>query len=211
MAGKLSLQSNYQVRGYSISQGRPVGVVDLSYDFASGVYLSGQVFGALPNDYNPGLLGTIGDIGYARRLNDILSVDGGVTRSEYFNIGPGGYHTGYTEIYAGLAMRRLSAHLYYSPDYFRPGSKTLYGDIDGNVGLIADVRLNAHIGALDWVGWTSPRPLPRTQYDWSVGLSRQFGAIDLHAALSGGGPSPQFYAGQAHGKTTFIVGAGYTF
>ena len=67
MAGKLSLQSDYQVRGYSVSRGRPVGILDLSYDNPSGLYLNGQVFGALPDDYNSGLLGTIGDIGYARR------------------------------------------------------------------------------------------------------------------------------------------------
>ena len=211
MAGKLSLQSDYQVRGYSVSRGRPVGILDLSYDTASGVYLNGSAFGALPDGDNPGLLGMIGDIGYARRLSSALSVDGGVTRSEYVAVGAGGYHTGYTEVYAGLSTRRLSAHLYYSPDYFRAGSKTLYGDLSGNIGLVADVRLNAHIGMLTYLDWYRPAPLPKTQYDWRIGASRQFGAIDVHAALSGGGPSPQFYDGKPHSKTEFIVGAGYTF
>ncbi len=211
VAGKLSLQSDYQVRGYSVSRGRPVGILDLSYDSPSGVYLNGQVFGALPDDYNPGLVGTIGDLGYARRLSSTLSVDGGVTRSEYFGAGAGGYHTGYTEIYAGLASRRLSAHLYYSPDYFRPGVKTLYGDVEGNIGIFAGIRLNAHIGSLGYLDRPAPLPRGRTQYDWRVGASRQFGAIDVHATLSGGGPSPQFYDGEQHSKTEFIVGAGYTF
>ncbi len=199
------------MRGYSVSRGRPVGILDLSYDHPSGVYANGSFFGALPDDGNPGLLGMIGDIGYARRLNSVLSIDGGVTRSQYIGIGAGGYHTGYTEIYAGLASRRLSAHLYYSPDYFRPGVKTLYGDVGGDVGIFADIRLNAHFGALGYLDRPAPLSPARTQYDWRVGASRQFGAIDLQTALSGGGPSPQFYDGKPHSKTRFIVGAGYTF
>jgi uncharacterized protein (TIGR02001 family) len=211
MAAKISLESDYQVRGYSVSQGRPVGVVDLSYDFPSGLYLNGSAFGALPNDEHPGLLGTIGDIGYARRLNAALSVDGGLTRTEYFGIGTGGYRTGYTEVYAGIASRRLSAHLYYSPDYFRSGAKTLYGEIDGNIGLVADIRLNAHVGVLGWLDRPAPQPPGNTSYDWRIGASRQFGAVDLHAAVTGGGPSPQYYDGRSHSKTEFIDGAGYTF
>ncbi len=59
MAGKLSLQSDYQVRGYSVSRGRPVGILDLSYDSPSGLYLNGQLLGALADDSNSGLLGMI--------------------------------------------------------------------------------------------------------------------------------------------------------
>jgi uncharacterized protein (TIGR02001 family) len=211
MAAKLSLESDYQVRGYSVSQGRPVGVVDLAYDFASGVYANGSLFGALPNDEHTGLLGVIGDIGYARRLNGVLSVDGGLTRTEYIGVGTGGYHTGYTELYAGVATRRLSAHIYYSPNYFWRAAKTLYGEVDGNIGLIADVRLNGHLGFLGWLDRPAWLPPARTAYDWRIGASRQFGAVDVHAAVTGGGPAPQYYDGKMHSKTEFIVGAGYTF
>ena len=201
------MQSDYQVRGYSVSKGRPVGIVDLSYDDPSGVYVSGSTFGALPNSDDAGLLGLVGAAGYAKRLNTVLSADGGVARSEYIGVGPGGYHTGYTEVYAGLSTRRLSLHLYYSPDYFRSGLKTLYSDLEGNVGTVGGIRLNGHVGMLSFLDL----PGGHNQHDWRIGASRQFGAIDVHAALSGGGPSPDNYDGKAHSKTEFIVGAGYTF
>lgn len=207
MAGALTVQSDYEVRAYSVSQGRPVGILDLSYDDPSGFYLSDSTFGALPDHDNPGLLGLVGAAGYAHRLNTLLSVDGGVTREEYIGIGSGGYQAGYTELYAGLSTRNLSAHLAYSPDYFHTGIKTLYSDLEGNLGTVADIRLNAHIGMLNYID----RPGARTQYDWRVGASRQFGVINVHAALSGGGPNPDFYDGDAHSRTEFIVGAGYTF
>lgn len=207
VAGKLSVQSDYQVRGYSVSKGRPVGILDLSYDDPSGFYVSGSAFGALPDDDNPGLLGLIGAVGYAKRLNTMLSIDGGVTRSEYIGVGPGGYRAGYAEIYAGLSTSHLSAHLSYSPDYFRPGVKTLYSDLEGNIGTVADIRLNAHVGMLFFVDM----PGAGVQHDWRIGASRQFNAIDVHLTLSGGGPSPDTYDGKVHSKTELIVGAGYTF
>lgn len=211
VAGELTLQSTYEVRGYSVSEGRPTGVLDLSYDDPSGVYASSSVFGALPDHYDLGLLGLIGAAGYAKRLNADLSVDGGVTRSEYVGAGTGGYRTGYAELYAGLAVRRLSVHLSYSPDYFHPGVKTLYGDLDGDVGVFAGVRLSAHVGVLDYLERPLALPPTRAQYDWRIGAHRPFGAFDLHAALSGGGPGPDVYDQRTHSKTLFIVGAGYTF
>jgi uncharacterized protein (TIGR02001 family) len=199
------------VRGYSVSRGRPVGIVDLSYDDRSGVYLNGSTFGALPNGDDPGLLGLIGDIGYARRLNTNLSVDGGVTHSEYIYVGQYGHHIGYTEVYGGLTLRALSAHLYYSPEYLRPGWKTLYTDLEGNFGAFADIRVNLHVGLLSYLSYPAAGPQLHNQHDWRIAASRQFGAFDVHAALSGGGPDPDFYDQKPHSKTAFVVGAGYTF
>jgi uncharacterized protein (TIGR02001 family) len=169
------------------------------------------VFGGPPVRDHPGLAGVIGDVGYARRLASGLSVDGGVTHLEYFGVGPNGYSAGYTELYGGVASRHLSARLYYSPNYYRPGVETLYGELGGNVGLAAGVRLNAHLGALGYL--TSPTGLPsaRMQYDWLVGASRQFGAADLHLSISGGGPNEPYPFEQPRRRTAIILGAGYAF
>jgi uncharacterized protein (TIGR02001 family) len=229
MASQVSLQSNYEIRGISITGGRPVGGLDLSYDFTSGVFLNGSAFGALSDHDHPGLAGVIGDAGYARRLGLSLSADAGVTRTEYVGIGKGGTSTGYTEIYAGLTWRHLTARLYYSPDYFQSGTRTLYGELDGNIGLVAGIRLNAHLGALGYLNDGAGAPLNYVRYnyirydgmryggvryDWLIGASRQFGAIDAHMSLSGGGPNAH-YAYQPSDvpryNTAFIVGMGYTF
>ena len=210
VAGKLSLQSGYEVRGYSVSRGRPVGVLDFSYDDSSGFYLSQSTFGALPDHDDPGLLGLIGDAGYARRLNSQLSIDGGIDHSEYIYAGSQHLHFGYTEIYAGLSLPHLSAHLSYSPAYFRSGAKTLYGEVEGNMGAFAGVRLNAHLGFLGYLAQPNSGGA-RGQYDWRFGASRQFGAFDLRAAVSGGGPDPDPYVQPRHSKTAITVGAGYSF
>jgi uncharacterized protein (TIGR02001 family) len=184
--------------------------LDLSYDNPSGLYLNGSAFGALPGRGAPGLAGIIGDVGYARRLNTLLSIDGGVTRSEYIAVGHGGYSVGYTEIYGGMMSRHLYARLYYSPDYFQSGARTLYGELNGHTDFVADIRLNAHLGALGYVEHARGLPPERIQYDWLVGASRQFGPVDFHLSLSGGGPEPQYYD-QPHPQTEVIAGASYTF
>jgi uncharacterized protein (TIGR02001 family) len=229
MASRVSLQSNYEIRGISITGGRPVGGLDLSYDFTSGVFLNGSAFGALSDHDHPGLAGFIGDAGYARRLGPSLSADAGVTRTEYVGIGKDGTSTGYTEIYAGLAWRHLSARLYYSPDYYRSGAQTLYGELAGNIGLAAGIRLNAHIGALGYLktGTSGPEnyslpnyavqyytPQNYVRYDWLVGASRQFGAVDVHMSLSGGGPNAHDHYDPPEVPrygTVFILGMGYTY
>jgi uncharacterized protein (TIGR02001 family) len=211
LAGRLSLQSGYELRGASIGGTRPVGELGLSYDFRSGVYLNGLAFGGPPVRDDPGLAGVVGDLGYARRLGSVLSVDGGVTHLEYWGVGPYGYNAGYTELYGGLASHHLSARLYFSPNYYQPGVRTLYGELNGNLGLWAGVRLNAHVGGLGYVAAPQGLPPARKQYDWLVGASRQFGALDVHLSASGGGPSEPYPYEQPPRSTAVIFGAGYTF
>jgi uncharacterized protein (TIGR02001 family) len=214
MAARVSLDSNYELRGLSVTEGRPVGELDLFYDFTSGVYLNGSAFGALSDRDYPGLAGFIGDAGYAVRLGRSLSADAGATHTEYVGIGKGGASTGYTEIYAGLSSRHFSARLYYSPDYFQSGAQTLYGELAGNIGLVAGIRLNAHIGALGYLNAGAGAPQNYVRYDWLIGVSRQFGAIDVHMNVSDGGPNAHYaYEPSAAPRygTVVIVGVGYTF
>lgn len=210
-AGRFGLQSDYEVRGASITHGRPVADLDLSYDLPLGFYMDGSAFGALADGRYPGLVGLIGDAGYAQRLNAQISVDGGVTRSQYIDVAKNGYSNGYTEIYGGLASRHLLVRLYYSPDYFRSDVRTLYGEIGGNIGFVAGIRLNAHLGSLDYLDRPAGFPPPRTQYDWRLGASRQFGAFDLHLSISGGGPNQDYQYQEPRAQTEVIGGAGYTF
>jgi uncharacterized protein (TIGR02001 family) len=214
LASRVSLQSNYEMRGISVTDGRPVGELDLSYDFTSGVFLNASALGALSNHDYPGLGGFIGDAGYALRLSQSLSADVGVTHTEYVGIGKGGASTGYTEAYAGLTSRHLSVRLYYSPDYFQSGAQTLYGELAGDIGLVAGIRLNAHFGALGYLKSGAGAPQNYVRYDWLIGASRQFGAIDVHMSVSDGGPNAHYAyepSDVPRYETVVILGIGYTF
>lgn len=183
VAVEATLQTDYRVRGYSISGGEPAASLSVSYDDVSGAYLGASAIGTV-RDGEPALLGIQASAGYAVRLTPTLSIDGGVAKTQYFQ----GYGTSrnydYTEVYVGLALPAVSARLSYSPDYYVDGTQTLYAEADAGFEPAPDWFLSAHAGVLTYLD-TPPPYLPRRSHDWRVGASRQFGRLGVHLDLSG--------------------------
>jgi uncharacterized protein (TIGR02001 family) len=211
VSGSVDIESDYRLRGYSLSAGRPVATAQIGYDDDSGVYLNLSATGEIGPD-DPLFLGIQGNIGYVRRLNQMLSIDGGVTRSQYRAPDRNSRSHDYTEVYLGLASDPFSARIYYSPDYFRSDVSTLYGEVEATFRPAKRWRLNGHLGSLIYLS-TPARYIPgrEARYDWRVGVSRELGSFDLHAALSGGGPGKEYYSGELHNKTALSVGASWSF
>lgn len=183
VAVEAALQTDYRVRGYSVSDGEPAASLSVSYDDVSGAYLGGAVIGTVRHG-EPALLGVQGSAGYAIRLSPTLSIDGGIAKTQYFQ----GYGTSrdydYTELYVGMALPSVSARLSYSPDYYRNEAQTLYAEADGGFEPAPLWFISAHTGLLTYLD-TPPAYLPKRIYDWRVGASRQFGPYGLHLDLSG--------------------------
>lgn len=183
VAIEAALQTDYRVRGYSISDGEPAASLSVSYDDPSGVYLGGSTVGTI-RDGEAELLGIQGNLGYAVRLSPAVSIDGGISRTQYFY----GYGTSrnydFTEVYLGLALPDVSARVSYSPDYYRNDTPTIYAELDSGFEPAPDWFLSAHVGALTYLD-RRPFYLPRTRYDWRLGASRQFGRYGLHFDVSG--------------------------
>ena len=174
--------SDYRVRGYSMSDGDPAASFSLSYDDPAGFYLGGVVVGSV-HDGGPEVAGFQADAGYALRLAPDVSLDAGVSRSQYY-YAYGGRHLRYTELYLGLTGPHVSARVNYSPDYFRAGTSTLYAEVEGGFEPAADWIVSAHAGLFSYLGaW--PAFLPRNRYDWRIGATRRFGATGVHLDLSG--------------------------
>jgi uncharacterized protein (TIGR02001 family) len=211
VAGSVSLDNDYRLRGYSLSGRRPVATLDLSYDHDSGVYANASASAAFDYREHVDLLAVEASIGYARRVSRTLSIDAGVARLQYRAGRSDNLGTHYTELYVGLTSARVSTHLYYSPDYLRPDVATLYGEVDATIARVEKVRLAAHIGMLTTLSAPDGAANHRTRYDWRASAARQFGPIELHAALTGGGPGRDYYRGSAHSKTAVTFGASWFF
>ena len=183
VAVEAALQSDYRVRGYSVSDGEPTASVSLSYDDPSGFYLGGSAIGTL-RDGDPELLGIQGSAGYAVRLTPTVSIDGGVARTQYLY----GYGTtrdyDYTEVYLGVAVPNVTARLSYSPDYHRAAMQALYAEVDGGFEPAPGWFLSAHAGALAYLDMP-PAYVAKRRYDWRLGVSRQFGRFGVHFDVSG--------------------------
>ena len=146
LSGEVSLLSDYRFRGESLTEGRPAAQASLAYDHASGLFL-----GALLSNVHiePAASGLSGQFygGYARPFADQKSWEvGAVTYVFPHPAVPPGYD--YSEIFVGASMKRFSARLYYSQNYFQIGSSALYSELSAEQPLIEHVTLLGHLGYL---------------------------------------------------------------
>ena len=210
VALSLAAESDYRFRGYSLSGGRPTASVSLAYDHPSGIYLNGSLIGVHRRD-DEDLLGYQANAGYARRITPSISLDAGVIHSRYrFPYYGTTDSRGYTEAYVGAHVRDFAARVYYSPRYFYEGVSTGYGEVQAAYQPAPNWRLSAHAGLLVYL--TSPAYSDRrARHDWRLSASRQFGRVEVHAAVSGGGPGRDYYDGEFHDRTAITFGGSLNF
>jgi uncharacterized protein (TIGR02001 family) len=204
----LSIFSQANFRGYSVSNRHPVAVLDFSFDDSSGVYgaVSGSAVASSSDLLRP--LSIEVDGGYARKISPALTLDLGVTGSFYSHYSKAAQGRSYGELYAGLSGKRLSSRISFSPHYFLTGQPALYGELNGNLGTGHGLRFEAHAGTLVSLGGASA--VYRRQIDWRLGVSRELGPVTLHAAWAGRSRAARpFELSGRHGANAVIVGVSF--
>ena len=208
VAASIGLDSDYRLRGYSLTNDHPALTAQISYDDPSGFYLSASGLGDLGDDGK--FLGVIADAGYAKRVGHHITVDGGVLRSQIGSAYAGGLGYRYTEVYLGAYAGPIAGRLYYSPDYRTSGQSTLYGELEAGFRPAKNWRLSGHVGLLTYLNSTRFWDSGETHRDWRVSLARQFGRFEVHSALSGGGRRT-YYGGRLHKKAAVTIGGSASF
>lgn len=180
---ELTLQSDYRVRGYSLSDEKPALTLTVGYDDRSGFFAGGAAT-AIWADGSPRLLGAFGYVGYAVRLSRTVSADGGILQTRYTDDAAFGRTIDYTEMFVGISTPPLSAHLFFSPDYYETGLASLYGQVRGSLEIAPDVTLNADVGHLVYLEQPANYHIPQ-RLDWRLAAAHQFGRANAFVALSG--------------------------
>jgi len=208
LAGSVAIDSDYRLRGYSLSGDQPAVSAQLTYDDRSGLYFSLSGLGEL--GHGGQFLGVIADAGYAKRLNEHVTIDAGVLRSQIRS--PVSYLPGYkyTEVYAGAYVGPVVGRIYYSPDYRSAGLSTVYGELEAGFEPARNWRVSAHVGLLTHLNSKDFYHGGDTHGDWRIGVSRQFGNFEIHSALSGGKPY-EYFGSRVHKKVAATVGASFSF
>jgi uncharacterized protein (TIGR02001 family) len=168
VAASTTFTTNDLYRGISFSAGEPALALSVAYDDRSGLYAGGSLNGEITRDDGAQFLGHQEYLGYAHRLRGGSTVDLGVSNLEYRYYGEVDGHADATEIYAGWAKGLFNAYVHYSPNYFRPGNETLYGEVNGAVRLPRPWRLFGHAGALTPLGG---RHDGKERYDLRAGIA----------------------------------------
>jgi uncharacterized protein (TIGR02001 family) len=201
-----SIYSDLRFRGYSLSEGRPVGILDFAYDDPSGLYAGASATGALRNGGNPAPLGLQLTGGYARRLKSGTMLDFGITHSTYSHYSTRRRGSSYTEIYAGIARGALSSRISLSPHYFERSRWAAYAEVNGSLNPAHKWTLDGHVG-MHVPLRTPSNERYRAEFDWRVGVSRELGRLSLHAAWSDGSPGYDFYRERRHSRSALVLGA----
>lgn len=201
-----SATSDYRYRGYSLSAERPAVAIAVSADHPSGAYLSVSAIGVLTRHDGAQPAGYQAYLGYARRFHADASWEVGVSSTDAREYYRPRYRVKYAEVYAGVTTRKLSAHLYYSPNYLGEDVKTLYGSVDWTQTPATDWRVFAHAGLLVPVAHKPTSEIRRTQYDVSAGVARRIGDVELQVSAGHFGPDNDLVAGEAQHGTSVVVG-----
>ncbi|NUR11231.1 MAG: hypothetical protein HOQ20_05200 [Bradyrhizobium sp.] len=206
-SGAVSIFSDDRLRGYTISDGRPVGILDLSYDDPSGFYGTVSGSAVASHDDGPRPLGLVLNGGYAKRLNSGVTIDAGVSHSDYSKYSDRSAARSYTEAYVGVSGKWLTGRFYASPDYLKGG--TLYGELIATIPIADKLRLTGHGGFLVPLGRSHGAYSYRREVDWRIGVTRQFGPLSLEAAWTGVRPAQNLYRYGYHNHTALVLGLTY--
>lgn len=178
----LTLVSEYAARGVALDT-RPALQLRVEHETDGGWY--GGAFASPVKLYGRAQGELVAYAGRAQRLTPTLSWDAGVTHTSFQRA-----DDAYTEWYAGVALERASARLFYSPAYYG-GGRTLYLDTSATEPLGDRLRLAAHAGLLHPFGGDERRmrdgadvrlALVATAGDWSLQAGVQ---VQWHAYLAG--------------------------
>lgn len=205
----VSIFTDDRFRGYSLSDGRPVGILDLSYDTPRGLYgaVSASVVATRGDGLQP--LGLQLNGGYAKRLSSGLAVDLGIVHSNYSRYSSRGPARSYTEAYAGVGGKLLSSRISVSRGYLKPDAWSLYGELDANVPAGTRLRLTGHVGVFVPLDRHDTGADYRTEFDWRLGIARDLGPITVSAALTGRRRGHDLYQEQSYGRPALIFGVTY--
>ena len=207
IGGRLSAASEEIFRGRSISAGRPVLGLDLSYDDHSGAYLGVQAKGVATRGQGAQLLSLTEYGGYAWRTGGGITLDLGVTNTHYSRYSGLGRDTHYSELTIGAIGRRLSGRISLSPNWFGPGNYTAYGETNATLGDPAGWQLSLHAGVLQWLHDPRPVTVAPTRYDLRAGVGRDFGRVRGDVSWTYGGPRPNVYDGRSRGHDAVVLSA----
>ena len=206
IGASLTLASQDRFRGYSVSNGYPAAILSLSYDDVAGPYFEASVMAAGQPSEGIERYRFEENAGYALRIANGPTIDAGIVHADYSGYRIYGQTAVFTEVYAGLIVKQLSAHIHYSPNYFQRGVATLYSDVDGAVPLTPAFRLNAHYGFL--LQTKGPHEAAgRTARDWRVGAATDLHHLTFELALASGAKKRSFYGGARVWGSALLVSA----
>lgn len=188
----LTLVSEYAARGATLDT-RPALQLRAEHNADNGWYGGAFASPVVIEGTAQGLV--IAYAGRAEQLTSTLAWDAGATQAVFTRGGGANYY----EFYAGLALQRVSARLFYSPAYYGEG-RSAYVELNGAYPLGERLHVALHAGLLHPFG--SYPGAAGGGADLRIALGADIGdasvelgwQVKAHAYLEGAPPAPALTA-----------------
>lgn len=169
----LDLTSDYVFRGASQTDEDPALQIGGDFSFGSGFYVgawaSNVDFGTGGPDFEVDTF-----VGWNTDLNESFNLDLMVNRYNYIGSNDGFGNIDYNEFIAAVAYDETYTFTFgYTNDVYNLGEDSFYYNLGGSWDIGRGFALDAGFGLTTFSGSTGYEDYQ----DWSVGVSREFGAI----------------------------------
>lgn len=184
VAANITVSSNQLFRGETISDDDPGITLAVSADLPHGLFAGADASFAGGSE-SPRLTASNQYAGVAFGLGGSASLELGAIHREYGPLYDDAYRRRYTELYAGVNLRRVHLRAYVSPDYLVDGRTTYYLELNARLATIREWNLEAH-GGLSLIphDLSDPDTSLISYEDWSLRASRKIGPFTFGMGLA---------------------------
>jgi len=204
LVGAATLESEYRLRGVGLTNGKPDVRIGLTYDHSSGAYAGGSVIVGDTARDGVRVLGYIEYAGYAKQTADGLGWDVGASNSN-ITLNLPGQLTTRSEVFGGISMNDVSAHLYFSPDYLGQSLKTLYFDVTATIRPRDRLRLYAHVGVLTPLGGSAGPGSRYEHFDGAAGAAWEFRHGEVQLGVTAATPDLEYPPGFQQKRSALVL------
>ena len=189
--------SEYMFRGISQTDDHPAIQAGAGYSFSNGFYVGGWASNVDFGESTDAEIDTF--IGWNGDLNDNLNLDVQLVRYNYVGE-PDGVDYAYNELIGKVSFaENYSATLGYTNDFLNSDTDSFYGAVGGSWAVGNEVNLTAGLGYTTVQG-------PEDGYlDYSVGVNRDFGPVNIGLGYIGTDSSGEDLFGEDNAEDKFVL------
>ena len=189
--------SEYMFRGISQTDDHPAIQAGAGYSFSNGFYVGGWASNVDFGESTDAEIDTF--VGWNGDLNDTFNLDVQLVRYNYIGE-PDGVDYAYNELIGKVSFaENYSATLGYTNDFLNTDTDSFYGAVGGSWAVGNEVNLTAGLGYTTVQG-------PEDGYlDYSIGVNRDFGPVNIGLGYIGTDSSGEDLFGKDNAEDKFVL------
>lgn len=189
--------SEYMFRGISQTDDHPAIQAGAGYSFSNGFYVGGWASNVDFGESTDAEIDTF--VGWNGDLNENLNLDVQLVRYNYIGE-PDGVDYAYNELIGKVSFaENYSATLGYTNDFLNSDTDSFYGAVGGSWTVGNEVNLTAGLG------YTTVQGTEDGYLDYSVGVNRDFGPVNIGLGYIGTDSSGEDLFGEDNAEDKFVL------